>query len=73
MKVFIYLSMTTKEAFKDLISKRNWYKDLSISSNAAWSLAKRFNDGEYVSTDKMEELLTQAGYIVKQEKSWKYL
>jgi hypothetical protein len=62
--------MTTKEAFKDLISKRKWYADLGLSETAAWSLAKRINDGKDVSLDKMEELLEKAGYKVIQEKLW---
>jgi hypothetical protein len=62
--------MTTKEAFKDLIAKRKWYAELGISETAAWSLAKRVNDGQEVSTDKMEELLEKAGYKVIQEKKW---
>lgn len=62
--------MTTLEAFKELIAKRNWYQDLDIKKEAAWSLAKRVNDGERVSIEKMEDLLEKAGFKVVQEKEW---
>ncbi len=61
---------TTKEAFAKLISKRGWYNDLGIGYAAGSSVAKRFKDGEKISTDKLEEILEKAGYKVLQEKLW---
>jgi hypothetical protein len=64
------MSLTTKEAFAQLIRKRGWHKDLPISTGAAHTLAKRFKDGEMITIDKMEEVLEMAGAKVIQEKLW---
>ncbi|MGB4776424.1 MAG: hypothetical protein WBP45_14705 [Daejeonella sp.] len=61
--------MNTKQAFTELTSERNWYKPLNIHFSTAAGYIIRFKRGE-LSTDKIEEILTKAGYIVKQEKLW---
>ena len=60
---------TTKEAFKELISQRQWYNHLGFSPQTASSIKQRFKDGS-LTIDKMEELLEQCGYKVAQEKLW---
>ena len=62
--------MKTREAFEQLIMHRGWHKELDISDSTAWSLKHNFNKGT-ITIDKMEEVLTKAGYIVIQEKLWK--
>lgn len=61
--------MTTKEAFEQLISKRAWYKGLGFERVQASSLKRRFHNNE-LSIEKIEEILTAAGYKVVQEKKW---
>ncbi len=62
--------MTTEEAFKQLIGQRAWYKTVGLTPEAAWSIAKRFRDGESISTEKIEGILEKAGYKVVVEKQW---
>lgn len=61
--------MTTREAFEQLIRQRAWYVDLEISETTATNLKANFKKGK-ISLDKMEEILTRAGFKVKQEKLW---
>lgn len=63
--------MTTREAFKKLISERNWHTKIEgLKPETGRSLKKSFNDGK-ITIDKMEEVLSKAGYEVVQEKLWK--
>lgn len=61
--------MTTKQVFEEIISKRAWYKDLGYTEAKGSSLANRFRNNK-LSIDKMEEVITKAGYQVVQEKRW---
>lgn len=61
--------MTTKEAFTQLTHKRGWYKDCDIPYTTANNLTKRFKENN-LSQEKMDEVLTKAGFTVKQEKLW---
>jgi len=62
--------MTTKEAFKKLISGRAWYKSFGITEPAASNYANRFRSGK-LPTDKIEQVLLKCGYKVVREKTWK--
>lgn len=61
--------MTTREAFEHLTSQRSWYVELNITKETAWALKDNYKKGK-VTLDKMEEILTIAGFTVKQEKLW---
>ncbi len=62
--------MTTHDAFQDLTSKRGWYKAIGITEKAASSAKTAFKNGK-ITLDKMEEVLSKAGYKVLTEKTWK--
>lgn len=62
--------MTTKQAFEALTSQRAWYKKLGYSQTKAWTLKHNYKIGN-LSTDAMEQVLSDAGYRVVQEKQWK--
>jgi len=62
--------MTIKEAFEDLISQRGWYVKLGIPEGTANVTKKRFREGKVVTEDKMKEILTMAGYRIKQVELW---
>ncbi len=62
--------MTTREAFKKLISARAVHNQLGISSAAVRHYRADIKKKEWPSTDLMSELLAKAGYKVKQEKLW---
>lgn len=68
-RLLLYLCMTTREAFEQLINKRAWYTDLEITEVTASALKSNFKKDK-VTLDKMEEILTKAGFTVKQEKLW---
>lgn len=53
--------MTTKQAFKHLISKKGWHKPLGISDTVATSLKYNLTK-KLVKEDKMTEILKKAGY-----------
>ena len=62
--------MTTREAFKHLISERGFYKKVEgLSESNARQIRKNFQEGK-ITIDKMEEILEKAGFKVKQEKLW---
>jgi len=61
--------MTTKEVFEKIISERAWYHALGIEPSNGKSIAKRYRDGK-LTLDKIEEVITKAGYQVVQEKRW---
>lgn len=63
------MQMTTKQAFEQLTSKRGWYKDLDMPEPEASSIKNRYKTGK-LSIEKMEEVITRAGYKVIQEKKW---
>lgn len=67
--LFVHLSMTTNEAFEQIIEDRNKLKKLGINQSTARSLRKRFYEKK-LTIDKMEEILFNAGAKVKQEKEW---
>ena len=63
--------MTTKEAFRQMMFNSNVWKTLGISPARIKYFRHRIKNKLQVETDKMEELLLKAGYIVVQEKKWK--
>lgn len=65
------MSQTTKEAFCDLIEIRGIHNHLGVSSGMVRSFRDKIKTGKGISIDKMEEMLTKAGYKVIQEKLWK--
>jgi transposase len=60
----------TKEAFLELISQRGIYKRLDVSRSTVAGWKRRLAEGELLSLDKMEEILTKAGAKVVHEKIW---
>ncbi len=62
--------MKTIEAFSEMINTRGIHKQLNIPSGTINSLRTRLRQGSYISTDKMIELLTKAGYQIIQETIW---
>lgn len=62
-------NMTTKEAFKQLISMRGWWQGILKDAEAGYKYKKRFEAGS-LSTDSIEKILSTAGYQIIQEKMW---
>ncbi len=60
--------MTTKQAFKHLISEKGWHKPLGINDSTATSLKFNFGQG-LVKEDKMRAILKKAKYKLTPE-SW---
>jgi hypothetical protein len=62
--------MNTIDAFLQLSHTRGWYKDLGITKEGAASLIGRVRKGGSITNDKLEEVLTKAGWKIVQEKQW---
>jgi hypothetical protein len=62
--------MTRKEAFAQLIERRNWYVNMKISPTAANTHKKRFKEGKNVSLEFMARALNAAGYSLLQPEHW---
>lgn len=62
--------MNRKQAFSELIKRRNWYAGLNISSKTATTHKKRFLEGKNVSEEFMARALNAAGYKLQQEEIW---
>lgn len=61
--------ISTSEAFKLLVSTRNWWRNCNISEVQATNYKSRFKNGT-LSASKIESILEKAGGIVVQEKLW---
>lgn len=61
--------VSTTEAIESIMSKPRWYLDLGYSISNGKVMAMRYREGK-LSLDKIEEIITKAGYTVKQEKTW---
>jgi hypothetical protein len=59
---------TTKEAFEELVSRRNWWKNVLPNSNNASVYKRRLKAG-ILTESTMEKLLKKAGYE-SNEKIW---
>ncbi len=76
-KLLDIMSMTTEQAYKELINKRGIADQLQLNGNTLRNYRKWANDHPEdpsqwkVSIRKMEELLELGGYKVVQEKLWK--
>lgn len=62
--------MTTKEAFKLLLTDKEWWIRIGLNQNTAYSINKRAKEGKHISLEKMEEILIKAGWKKKPE-SWR--
>jgi len=62
--------MNTTEAFTIMISTKKIHEKLKIPEGTVKSLKSRLKHGEFISTDKMMELLIRAGYSVETEMTW---
>lgn len=65
-----FITMTTKEAFEKITSEPRWYRQLGYTDSNGKVIDKRYRDGK-LSIEKIEEVITKAGYTVKQEKTWR--
>jgi hypothetical protein len=68
--LFSFTDMNTKEAFKNLMMDKDRCDKAGIKDSTRRARLNYLNTGRTVSTEKMEELLTLAGYKVIQEKQW---
>jgi len=62
--------MNRKQAFAELIKRRNWYINMKISPKTATTHKKRFIEGKNVSEEFMCRALLAAGYKIQEEESW---
>jgi len=62
--------MNTTEAFTIMISTKKIHEKLKVPEGTVKSLKFRLNHGEFISYDKMMELLIRAGYQIKTEMTW---
>ena len=62
------LKMTTKEAFKKLLSNPAKLSKLNLKPSTLRTLNKRVKDGKLLSIKKMEAMLVSAGYKKTPEK-----
>lgn len=65
----IQSAQTTRQAFKELIYTRSFYKEINMKKQTAASLRRSF-ESNTITIDKMEEVLSLAGYKPIQEKLW---
>jgi uncharacterized lipoprotein YehR (DUF1307 family) len=66
------IQYTTREAFEKLISERNWHTKIEgLKPETGRTLKNSFKTGK-ITIDKMEDLLTKAGFTVIQEKLWNF-
>jgi len=61
--------MDTKTAFTDFLSSPTNYKRANLTHGQAAVLRNRHKSGQ-VTTKKMVELLTAAGYVIKTQIEW---
>lgn len=61
--------LTTKQAFEQVIQDNKLMKKLGINYNTVKTWRLRLQDG-HMTIDKMEEIITKAGFSVVQEKLW---
>ena len=61
--------MTKKEAFENLTAERGWYNALGIPEKTANSAKVAYRKGK-LSADKIDEILTKAGYKIVQVELW---
>lgn len=62
--------MKTIEAFSEMINKRGVHTTLKMNAVTVRSLRLRLKNNEFISYDKMMELLIRAGYQIETEMSW---
>ena len=62
--------MTTREAFKKLLSERGSAARLGRTRGEFGGYRSRAREGKYPSEDLMTALLIKAGYKVVQERKW---
>lgn len=62
--------MNTIEAFTKMISTKKIHLKLNVAEGTVKSLKFRLIHGEFISHDKMMELLIRAGYQIETEMSW---
>lgn len=63
--------LTTQDAFEMVITKKSIHKELGTTADYVRSLRYSLKNGRGISINKMEEILTLAGYTIAQEKLWK--
>jgi len=64
--------MTTKQAFKQMITTPSIWKVLDVPVSRVLYFRNRLKYKKPIETDKMEELLLKAGYKPAQEKLWRF-
>lgn len=62
--------MNTIEAFTIMISTKKIHEKLKVPEGTVKSLKFRLNHGEFISYDKMMEMLIRAGYKIETEMTW---
>lgn len=60
--------MTTKDAFKKLLSDTDSLSKLDLNPNTMRTIKKRLKDGKLISIEKMESMLLKAGFKKTPEK-----
>ena len=66
--VFVALSMTTKEVFKQIVSEHKWYAPF-MSAQAAFLFKRRFTNGE-LKDSTIKKWFAKFGYS-QNEVTWK--